>query len=166
MSLESAWTTEIWPWLFHSVTLGVVAGGVCTLGRIGFQEWRELPLIEHRSVATLVDNKVTEFAVTVMVFNRAPDTMLQFQQLSIEKPKKGVMFGDHSGNRGRFHYVLKDIAPVAPGSSQFPSASTRAVIAEWPSAGANAKIRVSILSRSKWMIFSQRTISIKLPKTV
>jgi hypothetical protein len=158
--------TEVWPWISHTVTFGVVAGGVYTLGQIAFRKWRELPLIEHRIVHTSAANKVTEVAITVIVFNRAPDTMLRLENLIIDRPKEGVLFGDHSGNRGRVYLCGKDIPPAAPGASQFPSTSVRAVVAEWPSAGADAEIRVSIRSKSKWMIFSQRTVSIKLPSTV
>jgi hypothetical protein len=155
---------EVWPWISHTVTIGVVAGAVYTLGRIAFQKWRERPLIEDRIVRTLIADKVTAVAVTVTVFNRSPETMLRFECLRIAKPK-GIYFTDR-GERGTAYYCNKDIAPFAPGATQFPSASARAVITEWPPEGASVVIRISIGSRSPWMTFNQRTVLIKLPSTV
>lgn len=163
-SFQTLLDTEIWPWITHTATFGVIAGGICALGRVAFQKWRELPLIESKVVHTINAGKVTEVAVTVTVFNRSPATMLRFNYLQITKPK-GICFADRK-ERGPVYYCNKDIAPSVPGSALFPSASARAVIAEWPPGGASVVIRVSIRSRSAWMIFSQRTVSIKLPKTV
>jgi hypothetical protein len=147
----------------HShATFGVIAGGVYTLCWIAFQKWRELPLIESRVVQFINAGKVTEVAVTVTVFNRSPATMLRFDYLQITKPK-GICFA-HREERGPVYYCNKDIAPSVPGSAQFPSASARAVIIEWPPGDASVVIRISIRSRSAWMIFS--LVSIKLPKTV
>jgi hypothetical protein len=157
--------TEVWPWISHTVTIGVIAGAVYTLGRLSFQKWRERPLIEDRTVWTTAANKVTEVAVTVTVFNRSPETMLRFESLRIAKPK-GIYFTHLGGERGIVYYCNKDIAPFAPGATQFPSASARAVITEWPPEGASVVIRISIRTRSAWMTFSQRTVSIKLPSTV
>ena len=158
---------EVWPWIAHTLTLGVIAGGVCAFGRVAFQKWRELPLVEHRVVNTIDEGgKVTEIAITVIVFNRSPATMLRFEGLVIKKPTDGVLFGARNDQRGVAYYCGKDIAPLSPAATRYPSASGRAVISDWPQSGAKVNIRVWISPRSAWMIFSKRTISIKLPKTV
>jgi hypothetical protein len=162
---EALLGTEVWPWVFHTIMLGVVIGAVITLGRTLFQKWRERPLIEDQVVWTFgTDKKVKEVVVTVTVFNRSPETMLSFVGLQIIEPK-GIDFTYHGG-RGIFNVCNKDIAPFAPGASHFPSAHARAVITEWPPEGASVVINVSIRSRSNSITFRQRTVSIKLPRTV
>jgi hypothetical protein len=111
-AIEVLLGTEVWPWIAHTLTFGVIAGGVLALGRIAFQKWRELPLIEHRVVNTIgVDGQVTEIAITVTVFNRSPGAMLRFEGLVIKKPTDGVLFGPQNGERGAVYYCGRDIVP-------------------------------------------------------
>jgi hypothetical protein len=161
--IEALLGTEVWPWISHTVTIGMIAGGILTLGQIAFHKWRERPLIEYRISNVREGTRITEFAVTTTVFNRSPATMLYFAGMVIEEPKQGVLFkGRLKGDQASIAcYVNRDIPPMAPGSPTFPCASARGAIAEWPSSGANVKIRVSILSKSKWITFNKRTISIK-----
>lgn len=166
-NLQALFSTEIWPWVTGTLTFGVVAGALCTCGRIAFQQFRELPLIEYRVVATTAtDGKVTEVAVSVFVFNRSPAMMLQFAGLEIVRPRQGVMFGRASDKRGAAYYCGKDIRPASSSPVQYPSAAARAVISSWPSDGADVTIRVLITPRSRLMALKRRTISIRLPKTV
>jgi hypothetical protein len=165
--VEALLGTEVWPWITHTLTIGVIAGGVLTLGRIGFQKWRELPLAESRCVTTYgIDSKIIDVAVTVLVFNRSPASMLRLEGLLIMVPKEGVLFGPRTGQQGQAYYCGKDMAPVSPSAMQYPSVSARAVICDWPTAGVDVKIRVLMTPMSVWMRLKRHTISIKLPKTV
>lgn len=158
---EGLFSSEIWPFIRTTVSIGVVAGIVVSATNIAWQKWNQRPTIEHDVVPTFDRNKsIIETAVNVKIFNRAP-VRIRSIRLQIERPE-GLMFQTTDGPSRLI--AMDDIPPYAPGSPSFPASSVRGVFKSWPRDAREAVIAVKFSSSSNWISHKQRRISIRLPK--
>lgn len=153
-------TADVFPWLEHTLTIGVFAGATFSIYTWARDAWRRLPMIDHELEYVGIDNTAI---LRVRAYNRAP-AELNVEALISETA--GVNVRDHvsglDSNGVTWHQGT--LGPYVPGADAFPATSVK-VWVSWPKGTQECQLRVAMRANGQWVPAYRNAITIKLPKS-